>query len=429
LLLALATSATACTGRGEPAPASRAAPAPVALIGWDGATWDVIDPLLAAGRLPVLAGLLERGSRGVLRADPPLLSPVVWTTLATGFPPGEHGITDFQLPDASGAGLVLANTRHRRRAPLWSIASGAGLEAGFVGWWTTWPAEPVHGWMISDHLAYNRWDAWARRGPNATELLTYPEELAQELRPYAVTPERVDASELLALVPFDERERAEMMGAPRPTIFHGPSVFRFGYCTDASNAAFARRMLDSREQPDLLGVVFILSDVAGHVFWHHYEPDRFPGWDDDRLAEAIPNVYEQLDRWTGELLERLAPETRVIVLSDHGMAPGGEPPHPGRNPAGDHRPEGILVAAGGTLPRGERLGVVPALDFAPTVLALLELPLGEDMPGRPLEALTRGLTLRSTPTHGAGRVEDAAPGASPAERRYLERLRSLGYVK
>ena len=425
LLLALLAPLAGCADREEAPPAN----APIALIGWDGANWDVIDPLLAAGRLPNLQRLLDRGSRGVLRAEPPLLSPVVWTTLATGFPPDAHGIVDFQLPDAAGDRRVLASTRHRRRAALWRIASAAGRRVGFVGWWTTWPAEPVNGWLVSDHLAYNRWDAWARRGPDAADFLTFPEELTDELHPLAVAPEDVDEAELLALAPFNDAERAEMMAATRPIIFHGPSVLRFGYATDASNLAFAKHLLDHREQPDLLAVVFILSDVAGHVFWHHYEPGRFPGWDDDHLAEAIPNVYARLDRWTGELLERLDPTTRVVVLSDHGMAPGGEPPRPGRNPAGDHHPDGILVVSGAGGGRGADLGVVPALDLTPTILALLDLPVAEDMPGRPVEALVRGRTLRSIPGYGDGRVDGAAPQISPAELEYLERLRSLGYVE
>ena len=136
-------------------------PPRVAVIGWDGATWNVIDPLLEQGRLPNLARLIERGSRGVMVAEEPLLSPALWTSLATGFTSVDHGISGFILPDPRGEGGVLASTFHRRRAPIWKIASDAGRSVGFIGWWTTWPAEHVRGYMVSDHLAYNRWGAWA----------------------------------------------------------------------------------------------------------------------------------------------------------------------------------------------------------------------------------------------------------------------------
>jgi predicted AlkP superfamily phosphohydrolase/phosphomutase len=418
-------------GRPETADAAPPTAAPaskVALIGWDGATWTVIDPLLRRGELPNVARLLERGARGTLLFDRPLLSPVVWTTLATGFPANEHGITDFQLPDPHGEGLILAASIHRRRAPLWKIASASGLTVGFVGWWTTWPAEPVRGFMVSDHLAYNRWDAWARRPEGEAYQLTFPPGLAEELAAHAVRPKTLEEETLVALVPFNEQERREMMEAERPVKFHAPSVLRFGYATDASNAAFASYLLDSRGQPDLFGAVFILSDVAGHVFWHHHEPERYGklGPDVGRLGEAIPNVYRRLDAWTGEILDRLDPGTTVVLLSDHGMA-GMHRPQPGVAPSGDHTPEGILVISG-SVPAGADLGTVPALDVTPTVLSLLGLPLARDMPGRPVRALQHG-EPRWVDSHGEGSSDIRPDSPSPGEEEYEERLRSLGYIQ
>ena len=72
LAIAVIVSAAGCS----PAPPEAQA-AKVVLIGWDGATWDVIRPMLQRGELPVLGGLIEGGGRGVLKAEPPLLSPVV----------------------------------------------------------------------------------------------------------------------------------------------------------------------------------------------------------------------------------------------------------------------------------------------------------------------------------------------------------------
>lgn len=422
-------------GSPEAAAAREAARGPlVAVIGWDGATWSVIDPLLREGRLTNLGGLIERGSRGVLVAEPPLLSPPLWTTLATGFPPAEHGITDFELPDPRGGpGRVMASTLHRRRAPLWQIASRAGLSVGVVGWWTTWPAEQVEGYLVSDHLAYNRWEAWAERAEGEGFDLTWPAELAGELRPLAVGPGATDEATLTTIVPFSDGERREMMAAVRPVMFHAPSVFRFGYATDASNAAFSRHLLDTRTQPNLFAVVFVLSDVAGHVFWHHHEPERYPGAPPGtgRLASAIPSVYEQLDRWTGEIVERLAPGTTVVVVSDHGMAASGRLPRPGVNPAGDHHPDGILVVAGPGTAAGTELERTSALAFAPTLLALLGVAPGRDMPGSPVEGLLppgRATALGRVESWGDGRSGAGPDAVSPAEEEYLDRLRSLGYV-
>ena len=424
-------------GSAEPPAAAEAGAEspPVAVIGWDGATWEVIEPMLEAGRLPHLAALIEGGTRARLLAEPPLLSPVAWTTLATGFPHGEHGISGFNMPDPTGNGSpILAASFHRKRAALWQMVSAApGREVGFIGWWTTWPAEPVRGYVVTDHLAFNRWDAWARRPNNDAFHLTYPAELTDELSGVAVRPEQTGAETLTALVAFNERERQEMMAASRPVIFHGPSVFRYGYSTDASNLAFARHLLDTREQPDLFAVSFILTDVAGHVFWHHYRPESYanPPADAGRLADAIPDIYEQVDRWTGELLARLEPDTRVLLISDHGMRSTGQRPVPGRNPAGDHDPAGIFVASGPGLRRGAELHSLSSLDFTPTVLALLGLPVADDMPGRVVHELFDGPALWNgarVPSYGDGRDGKVEMVESPADEAYRDRLKALGYI-
>jgi predicted AlkP superfamily pyrophosphatase or phosphodiesterase len=409
----------------------------VVLIGWDGATWDVIRPMLRDGELPVLGRLIDGGGRGLLMAKPPLLSPVVWTTLATGFSPREHGITGFELADPTSGEPILASSFHRRRAALWQMVSAGDKEVGFVGWWSSWPAEPVQGYLVSDHLAYNRWDDWATRGnkEQAGEFhLTFPDSLAAELGPHAVSPGDVGIETIGALAAFDEDETREMMEADRPVMFHAPSVVRYGYATDASNQSFAEHLLESRAQPDLFSITYILSDVAGHVFWHHYQPELYPGADrhDDRLREAVPNIYRQLDRWTGEILKRIDPGSIVIVLSDHGMAAKRMLPRPGVNPAGDHTPEGIFVITGPGVPRGADLGSLRQIDLAPTVLAMLDLPVAEDMPGRViLSALPDGAYAnpRSIPSYGRGGEDLLPEDLSPADEEYRDRLRSLGYIR
>lgn len=434
-LLPLAAVALACLAgcdTGDDRPREPPPGGKVAIVGWDGATWDVIDPLIARGELPHLAGLLENGGRAILEASPPLLSPVLWTTLATGFDREQHGILHFQMPPVDGGDEpILAATFHRRRAPLWLMASAARRTVGFVGWWTTWPAERVQGYMVSDHLAYNRWDAWARRPEGESYHLTFPPGLADELASVAVRPESLDPATLTALAPFNDREVAEMMAAEAPVKFHAPSVLRYGYATDASNAAFATHLLDTRDQPDLFATVFVLSDVAGHVFWHNYQPERFRQDPDDarRLAEAVPNVYRQLDAWTGEILRRLDPDTTVIVLSDHGMRAGRALPRPGLNPSGDHHPDGIFAVRGPGVPARADLGRMRSIDVTPTVLARLGLPLADDMPGRPHPLLlVDGHEPATIPGYGDGRGAIDPDVESPGQEELLERLRSLGYV-
>ena len=65
------------------------------MIGWDGASWDLIIPMLEAGKLRNLSALMQRGAYGPMASFQPTLSPVLWTTVATGMTPAVHGIRGF----------------------------------------------------------------------------------------------------------------------------------------------------------------------------------------------------------------------------------------------------------------------------------------------------------------------------------------------
>src|SRR6185503_9377083 len=101
LAAALAAGAPGCR-RAAPAasPAGPAAAGParkILLVGLDAADWAAIDPLVAQGKLPTFARLLGAGKAATLVSTPPLVSPIIWTTIATGRPPDEHGVLDFMV--------------------------------------------------------------------------------------------------------------------------------------------------------------------------------------------------------------------------------------------------------------------------------------------------------------------------------------------
>ena len=131
--LAAACLVPAACSRGPKAkPAAR-----VLLVGIDGVEWSVARPLIQEGRLPHLRGLMERGSFGRLATMTPTLSPILWTTIATGRKPEEHGILGF-----TDADLRQYTSAQRRGRAVWNIADEHELASEVFGWWITWPAEP-----------------------------------------------------------------------------------------------------------------------------------------------------------------------------------------------------------------------------------------------------------------------------------------------
>jgi hypothetical protein len=157
VVLALA-GITACGGRRETPPANSAPPdaaeTRIVLFGIDGADWDRAIPLVRMGKLPTLARVMREGTSRTLRSlEPERLSPTIWTTAATGVLPDKHGIDNFVARGPDGS-LRPITSNQRRRAALWNIFSSRGISVGVLGWLATWPAEPVHGWLVSSYTPF-----------------------------------------------------------------------------------------------------------------------------------------------------------------------------------------------------------------------------------------------------------------------------------
>src|SRR5215212_9143215 len=105
----------------------------VAIFAIDGADWELISELSNDGRIPNIRALAQGGTTASLQTIQPTVSPMVWTTAATGLSPDRHGVIDFMEQKRP----VDAGTR---RAPgLWDIAEAFGRQTVVVNWWTAWP--------------------------------------------------------------------------------------------------------------------------------------------------------------------------------------------------------------------------------------------------------------------------------------------------
>jgi hypothetical protein len=425
------------------------------LFAVDGLEWRVLLPLLAAGRLPTLEGLMARGSYGSLATIRPTWSPVIWTSIATGRPAAEHGITDFERPGAGGAPLLFRSGDRRTKA-FWNIWSDHGRRVDVVGWWLTYPVEPIDGVMVAQTNTTTRAELVKNAGIRKGELVAgradqvHPKEREAEI--FAI------AEEVRARLPA---LRQQAFGAaaettdPQAASLLEASVWALR--ADAIYAEVARRL--AREDAELLAVYFGGTDVVGHRFWRYREPERYADRPSPeavaQLGGVIADYHVFIDRCMGEILAALPSEARVIVVSDHGMEASNVnrrfPPE-ARGAAlisGNHLrgPPGVFVAAGPGIPgpgrqlpgsASELPAVGSVLDVLPTLLALSALPQGLDMPGRPLpSALEPGVLAdvpEPVPSHDTpewlrarARLAELPPPAEDAER--VLQLRELGYIE
>ena len=130
----------------------------VLLIGWDAADWEHITPLLEEGLMPTLDALINRGVMGNLATLQPILSPMLWNSVATGKFADKHGIHGFIEPDPVNGGARPYSSASRKCKALWNILSQSGLRSNVVGWWASHPAEPIKGTVVTNAFGGVRFD-------------------------------------------------------------------------------------------------------------------------------------------------------------------------------------------------------------------------------------------------------------------------------
>jgi hypothetical protein len=426
VVLALVAAGSLIAACGEP-PAREGR---VLLLGIDGATFRIARPMMAQGRLPHLSRLAEEGVSGPLRSFRPLLSPRIWTSVATGKAPAQHGILGWVTRDAEGS-VRLYDGRDRQAHALWNIASDAGLEVGVVNWLNTYPPERIRGVMVSDHALPG--EAQGRRNLGemfARERFGAPLAGAASLEQIGpVVFPQAWAVKLAGLVSEREPFREELLHNDESKLrwVTGTNLARDEEIVQIALA------IDAELRPDLLMVLLQGIDRISHVLWAAVEPeDLYPK--DQRLspsqreswARALRRYYEQTDAMIGALIERFGPDDLVLVLSDHGFeAVFGQVGTGGHDSPSAQ--DGVLFVRGPGIPVGEPAGDATVNDITPTILAWRGLAVAADMDGRPaafLRAAPRD-PIETYDTTPIERVTDAPSGAEPD---ILRQLKSLGYV-
>jgi len=410
--------------------AKRASQDELWIIGLDGADWDILDPMIEAGELPHLAALRAEGAYGRLRSDEPMLSPIIWTSLATGKTADKHGITWF-MTDGPDSEKIPVSSRNRRVRALWNILSERDLSVGFIGWWATWPVEPVNGFLVSDYVGWHSFGITGKQLEVPGKV--WPPEWQKWVVAEMPNPQTYDSKFLQTFVHMSADQLAldESEGPYSDPLQH----LRQAVATARGYTDIALDALD-RERPRLLGIYYEGTDGVEHLFGQYMPPQQ--EWVSDEefqsFGDVVRNYWGYQDSLIGELLAKRTDHTTVLVISDHGFRQGSERLREYRfeidRADASHMIDGIVLLAGPGIPAGQKIHGASVYDITPTVLDLVGLPVAEDMVGKVLSVAPPS-GKDPIPTYETGPWDRGADVVVDPEsgKQMEEMLRSLGYVR
>jgi len=267
-------------------------PSRVVVFGLDGATWEIAQPLIEAGRMPNLARLVAQGTAGSLASTVPPISAAAWTTFLTGQNPGRHGVYQFRKMDMRQYGGYrdeFATSQDYVGRSFLELVGQRGRRVAAIGVPMTYPPFPVNGFLVSG----------------------FP-------RPFGPRAQAFPPSKAEALGRWDEVQDSFNFSLSAAKTVETSDYWVRKY-TDIGLQALAE------ERFDLFLVVWNSTDNIPHLFWKYTDP-TFPAYDAagaPEFGQVINHQYEVADGEIGRLLAALPDldATTILVMSDHGMGP------------------------------------------------------------------------------------------------------------
>jgi len=438
----------------------------VLLIGMDGATWNVMDPLIKNGKIPNLEKLIINGSRGNLESYVSPINPfsntsgvgmfstAMWTSIATGKLPRDNGIQDLVLSRVPGMKNIFPfrlpfvadylqmdsfKSFHVKTKRVWNILNNYNKKVAICGWWGTWPAEKVNGVLVSEH-AFSKW-----------AYSFYPLKIAKAM----------DSLRKETIKEFDRKFKEELIDYQQRKGFKIADEFRkklgfekYGenYAVELAKADFFKDMFFSsvctefykKNSYDFTALYFIGPDEVEHLFWKYFDIKNFPDIKKEKrekFGKVVENYYIFIDKAIGKLMESVDENTVIIIVSDHGMGPWkkgfldtliGKIAKRYVYNSGNHRKEGIVIISGKNINKGYKIEKASLFDITPTILYLMGLPVGRDMHGKVLVDAIDKEFLTKFPLEHINSYEpivkrEIVKFINWEDRKTVERFRALGY--
>lgn len=264
----------------------------VLVIGFDGATFDIIEPMVKAGKLPTFARLMKEGAWGNMRSTILPVTPPAWASFMTGKNPGKHGAFGFYSTREGSYYTELATGRSVKAKKIWDWFDSS-KKVGLIDIPMTFPPQKVNGYMISGMPV-----------PSEESNFTYPPdlhtELIRELGDYMIDRELMEATR------------------NNPVI----SLKRL-YSYSQMRRDAAEYLITKKGPFDFFMVVFRGTDFIQHAAFKFFDNDYISKHREEtnKFGNVIFQVYEKMDQYLAELVHMFGEDSSVVVMSDHGGGP------------------------------------------------------------------------------------------------------------
>ncbi len=258
----------------------------VFIIGLDGASWRVLQPIMKENLMPNLSILIERGSSGILESTLPPITAPAWTTFQTGVNPGKHGLFDFLGYRPESYQFPLHSSKSIKLKTIWEIVSEVQKTVVSINVPMTYPPKVVNGALVAGMMS-----------PSVQANFTYPPDLYKELKDHI----------------------GEYTIFPSPELFFSDDEEKivYSFIDIEKRRKDAALYLMQRFDWDLFMIHNQCLDILQHRFWPYIfkEHPRF----DEKKWRPISPFFQAMDSHIGELLSKLDKQTTVIIISDHGF--------------------------------------------------------------------------------------------------------------
>lgn len=392
------------------------------ILGWDAAEWELLQQFRAEGLMPHFDRLYQGAAHGQLASLQPVLSPCLWSSIATGKRPHQHGILGFVEWDEA-TGVKPVSSRSLQAPPFWRILEQAGLKTSLINWWPSQPVEELSGLAVSNHFC--AWPESPDTWPLA-EGAVHPSERREEMADLRIHPSELTEAHLWPFFPehsIEDLQNDPMVAAVAGILARSASVHN----------VLTRALED--EDWDCLAVYQEALDQFSHLAMKYHPPRLadIPEADFKRYQHIIRAAYRWHDMMLGRILELLPAGTDLILLSDHGFQSGMERsaslPDIPASPALEHQPYGVFLASGPNFKAGQIAGL-SLLDIFPTILHYFKLPVGEDLEGKvPAKLFTQQLPISKIPSWSDLNLPGKFLWEGKLSTAGLADLEALGYIQ